>query len=162
MVNEQRLVEEFLELVQIDSETKYERDIADVLKAKFEALGLHVIEDDTTAQTGHGAGNLICTLPATKEGVDPIYFTSHMDTVVPGKGVKPSIQDGYIVTDGTTILGADDKAGLAAMFEAIRVLKEKQIAHGTIQFIITVGEESGLVGAKALDPSLIQAKFGYA
>ncbi|AXM90602.1 hypothetical protein CI793_03440 [Anoxybacillus ayderensis] len=162
MVNEQRLVDEFLELVQIDSETKYERDIADVLKAKFEALGLHVIEDDTTAQTGHGAGNLICTLPATKEGVDPIYFTSHMDTVVPGKGVKPSIQDGYIVTDGTTILGADDKAGLAAMFEAIRVLKEKQIAHGTIQFIITVGEESGLVGAKALDPSLIQAKFGYA
>lgn len=162
MVNKQRLVEEFLELVQIDSETKYERNIANVLKAKFEALGLHVIEDDTTAQTGHGAGNLICTLPATKEGVDPIYFTSHMDTVVPGKGVKPSIQDGYIVTDGTTILGADDKAGLAAMFEAIRVLKEKQIAHGTIQFIITVGEESGLVGAKALDPSLIQAKFGYA
>ncbi|MGG3841512.1 M20/M25/M40 family metallo-hydrolase [Anoxybacillus kestanbolensis] len=162
MVNEQRLVEEFLELVQIDSETKYEREIADVLKGKFEALGLHVIEDDTTAQTGHGAGNLICTLPATKEGVDPIYFTSHMDTVVPGKGVKPSIQDGYIVTDGTTILGADDKAGLAAMFEAIRMLKEKQIPHGLIQFIITVGEESGLVGAKALDPSLIQAKFGYA
>lgn len=162
MVNKQRLVEEFLELVQIDSETKYEREIADVLKAKFEALGLHVIEDDTTAQTGHGAGNLICTLPATKEGVDPIYFTSHMDTVVPGKGVKPSIQDGYIVTDGTTILGADDKAGLAAMFEAIRMLKEKQIPHGLIQFIITVGEESGLVGAKALDPSLIQAKFGYA
>ena len=162
MVNKQRLVEEFLELVQIDSETKYEREIADVLKAKFEALGLHVIEDDTTAQTGHGAGNLICTLPATKEGVDPIYFTSHMDTVVPGKGVKPSIQDGYIVTDGTTILGADDKAGLAAMFEAIRMLKEKQIPHGLIQFIITVGEESGLVGAKALDRSLIQAKFGYA
>ncbi|TXK87170.1 M20/M25/M40 family metallo-hydrolase, partial [Parageobacillus sp. SY1] len=129
---------------------------------KFEALGLHVIEDDAAAKTGHGAGNLICTLEATKEGVDPIYFTSHMDTVVPGKGVKPSIQDGYVVTDGTTILGADDKAGLAAMFEAIRVLKEQNIPHGTIQFIITVGEESGLVGAKALDPSLIQAKFGYA
>ena len=162
MINEQRLVNEFLELVQIDSETKHERHIADVLKAKFEALGLHVVEDDTTAQTGHGAGNLICTLPATKEGVDPIYFTSHMDTVVPGKGVKPSIQGRYIVTDGTTILGADDKAGLAAMFEAIRVLKEQHIAHGLIQFVITVGEESGLVGAKALDRSLIQAKFGYA
>ncbi|GIW50580.1 MAG: hypothetical protein KatS3mg080_1191 [Anoxybacillus sp.] len=75
MVNEQRLVEEFLELVQIDSETKYERDIADVLKAKFEALGLHVIEDDTTAQTGHGAGNLICTLPRQKKG--SIRFTLH-------------------------------------------------------------------------------------
>lgn len=150
MVNEQRLVDEFLELVQIDSETKHERDIAKVLKQKFEALGLDVIEDDAAAKTGHGAGNLICTLAATKDGVDPIYFTSHMDTVVPGKGVKPSIQDGYVVTDGTTILGADDKAGLAAMLEAIRVLKEQNIPHGVIQFIITVGEESGLVGAKAL------------
>ncbi|WPZ17305.1 tripeptidase T [Geobacillus subterraneus] len=162
MVNEQRLVGEFLELVQIDSETKHEGEIAKVLKQKFEALGLEVIEDDAAAKTGHGAGNLICTLAATKDGVDPIYFTSHMDTVVPGKGVKPSIQDGYVVTDGTTILGADDKAGLAAMLEAIRVLKEQNIPHGVIQFIITVGEESGLVGAKALDPSLIQAKYGYA
>jgi tripeptide aminopeptidase len=85
-----------------------------------------------------------------------------MDTVVPGKDIKPSIKDGYVVTDGTTILGADDKAGLAVMLEVIRVLKEQAISHGTIQFIITVGEESGLVGAKALDPSLLVAKYGYA
>lgn len=162
MINQDRLVNEFLELVQVDSETKYETEIAKVLKEKFTALGVHVVEDDTTSQTGHGAGNLICTLEATKNDVDPIYFTSHMDTVVPGKGIKPSIKDGYIVSDGTTILGADDKAGLAAMFEAIRVLKENQIPHGTIEFIITVGEESGLVGAKALDRSMITAKYGYA
>jgi tripeptide aminopeptidase len=162
MVNHERLLNEFLELVQIDSETKYETEIAKVLKQKFTELGVEVFEDDTTAVTGHGAGNLICTLAATKEGVDPIYFTSHMDTVVPAKGVKPSIQDGYVVTDGTTILGADDKAGLAVMLEVVRVLKEQNIAHGMIQFIITVGEESGLVGAKALDSSLLKAKYGYA
>ena len=69
--------------MQIDSETKYEAEIAKVLKEKFTDLGLDVFEDDTTAVTGHGAGNLICTLAATKEGVDTIYFTSHMDTVVP-------------------------------------------------------------------------------
>lgn len=151
-----------MELVQIDSETKYEAQIAKVLKKKFTELGVDVYEDDTTAQTGHGAGNLICTLQGTKDGVDPIYFTSHMDTVVPGKSIKPSIKDGYVVTDGTTILGADDKAGLAVMLETVRVLKERNIPHGTIQFIITVGEESGLVGAKALDSSLVKAKFGYA
>lgn len=162
MINQDRIVNEFLELVQVDSETKYEAEIAKVLKGKFTSLGLKVVEDDTTAVTGHGAGNLICTLEGTKAGADPIYFTSHMDTVVPGKGIKPSIQDGYIVTDGTTILGADDKAGLAAMLEAVRVLKEQNIEHGTVQFIITVGEESGLNGAKALDPSLLTAKFGYA
>jgi tripeptide aminopeptidase len=162
MINEQRLLDEFLELVQIDSETKFETEIAKVLKQKFTALGVEVFEDDTTAQTGHGAGNLICTLPGTTDNIDTIYFTCHMDTVVPGKGIKPSIQDGYVVTDGTTILGADDKAGLAVIFEVIRVLKEQNLPHGTIQFVITVGEESGLVGAKAIDPTLLKAKFGYA
>lgn len=157
-----RLVEEFIELVQVSSETKYEAEISAVLQKKFKALGLNVMEDHAKEVTGHGAGNLICTLPASKEGFDPIYFTSHMDTVVPGKGIKPVIEDGYIKTDGTTILGADDKAGIAAMLEAIKVIKENNKEHGQVQFIITVGEESGLVGAKALKPELVEAKYGYA
>lgn len=161
MVNEKRLVNEFIELVQIDSESKNEKNIARVLNEKFLKLGLNVIEDDSAKKTGHGAGNLICTLTGTKN-VDPIYFTSHMDTVVPGKGIHPIIEDGYIKSDGTTILGADDKAGLAAMLEAIKIIKENNLPHGDIQFIITVGEEAGLVGAKALDPTLITAKYGFA
>ncbi|WP_163969934.1 M20/M25/M40 family metallo-hydrolase [Oceanobacillus halotolerans] len=161
-VNEERLTKEFFELVQIDSETKYEREIADVLKQKMTDLGLEVVEDNSQEETGHGAGNLICTLPGTKTNVEPIYFTSHMDTVVPGKGVNPSVENGYIVSDGSTILGADDKAGLAAILEMIRILKEEEMEHGDIQFVITVGEESGLVGAKALDASLLKAKYGYA
>lgn len=162
MINEQRIVDEFLELVQIDSESKNEAKIASVLKQKFQALGVEVFEDDTKSKTGYGAGNLICTLQGTREDVDIIYFTSHMDTVVPGNNVKPSIEGGYIVTDKTTILGADDKAGLAAMLEAIKVLKEENIEYGTVQFIITVGEETGLIGAMALDPSHLKAKYGYA
>lgn len=161
MVNKERLVQEFLELVQVDSETKYEEEISALLKEKFQSLGLEVYEDGAKEKTGHGSGNLICTLKGNKEGT-PIYFTSHMDTVTPGNGVKPSIQDGYVVTDGTTILGADDKAGLSVMFEAIRVLQEQNIAHGTIQFIITVGEESGLVGAKQLEKERIIAQYGFA
>lgn len=163
MINHERLLNEFLELVQIDSETKEEAEIAKVLKQKFSDLGVEVFEDDTMGETGHGAGNLICTLKGNKEGVDTIYFTSHMDTVVPAKGVKPTLKDdGYIYSDGTTILGADDKAGLATMLESVRVLNENNISHGDIQFIITAGEESGLVGAKALDSSLVKAKYGFA
>ncbi|WP_221565443.1 M20/M25/M40 family metallo-hydrolase [Alkalihalobacillus sp. TS-13] len=162
MINQDRIVEEFLELVQIDSETKHEEEISKVLKQKFSDSGLEVFEDDAKDKTGHGAGNLICTLPATNDKADSIYFTSHMDTVLPGKGVKPSIEDGYIKSDGTTILGADDKTGLAAMFEAIKVLKEQNIPHGKIQFVITVGEESGLVGAKELDPAHVDAQYGFA
>ncbi|MEC3885241.1 M20/M25/M40 family metallo-hydrolase [Halobacillus litoralis] len=161
-INKERLLNEFLELVQIDSETTQEAEIAKVLKKKFQDLGLEVLEDDAASVTGHGANNLICNLEGSKKDAEPIYFTSHMDTVVPGNGVKPSVEDGYIVTDGTTILGADDKAGVAAILEAIRSLQEQNVEHGDLQFVITVGEESGLVGAKALDASMLKAKYGYA
>ncbi|MDF2556434.1 MAG: hypothetical protein K0R71_262 [Bacillales bacterium] len=162
MINSERLLNEFLELVQIDSETMHERAIADALKIKFSQLGLNVIEDESAALTGHGAGNLICNLKGSKEGVEPILLTCHMDTVAPGFGVKPIIKDGVVYSDGTTILGADDKAGIAAMLESIKVLKENNLPYGDIQFIITVGEEIGLVGSRHMDPKYLNAKFGYA
>ncbi|MHD0397642.1 M20/M25/M40 family metallo-hydrolase [Staphylococcus simulans] len=165
MINEQRLLETFLELVQIDSETGHEETIQPILKEKFENLGLTVKEDHAGEQPDLGANNLICTLAATENQnkTQNIYFTSHMDTVAPGLGVKPIVKDdGYIYSDGTTVLGADDKAGIAALLELIQVLQANQIPHGQIQFVITVGEESGLLGAKALNPELLDAQFGYA
>lgn len=164
MIDTQRLVHEFLELVQIDSETRNERLIADVLANKFKLHGLEVAEDDSASRSGHGAGNLIALLPAT-EGVNApkLFFTCHMDTVVPGRGIKPVIgEDGWIRSSGDTILGADDKAGVAALLELIRVLREQEIPHGQIQFVITAGEESGLMGARAMDASLLDADLGYA
>lgn len=162
-MNKERLLETFFELVQIDSETKNERVIADFLIHKLKELGFEVIEDDSAERSGHGAGNLIASMKGTVPKADPIYFTCHMDTVVPGKGIKPELrEDGYIYSDGTTILGADDKAGIAALFEMIRVIKEENKPHGDLQFIITAGEESGLAGAKEMDPSLITSKYGYA
>ncbi|PZE22024.1 M20/M25/M40 family metallo-hydrolase [Paenibacillus xerothermodurans] len=164
MIQENRLVQEFIELVQVDSETGHEQEISRVLKQKFTELGLKVEEDDAAAKTGHGSGNLICTLAATTDRQVPrLFFTSHMDTVTPGKGIKPQIGDDKVIrSDGTTILGSDDKAGLAAMFEAIRVLKEQNIEHGLIQFVITVGEEAGLKGSRAMDAKWLQADYGYA
>lgn len=160
-VNEQRLIDQFFKLIQIDSETKNEYNIAQYLKEKFQTLGLKVSEDDSKEKTGHGSGNLICDLEGD-EKADPIFFTAHMDTVTPGKNIKPTIKNGYVVSDGSTILGADDKAGLAALIEFIHLLKENNVPHGPIQIIITVGEESGLVGSKNLNPALIKAKYGYA
>lgn len=160
MINQDRLLQEFLELVQIDSETKNEANIAKVLKQKLADLGFTVEEDDAAAKTGHGANNLIATLPGNANG-PTILFSSHMDTVVPGNGVKPSVKDGYIVSDGTTILGADDKAGIAAILEGIRTAVEKNLPRPTIQVIFTVGEESGLVGSRAMDSSLLKAEMGF-
>lgn len=160
-VNEKRLIHQFFELVQIDSETKNEYKIAKYLKEKFQTLGLKVKEDDSKEKTGHGAGNLICDLEGD-EKYDSIFFTAHMDTVTPGQNIKPILKNGYVVSDGSTILGADDKAGLAALIEFIHLLNENNVHHGPIQIIITVGEESGLVGSKHLNPTLIKAKYGYA
>ncbi|WP_318627132.1 tripeptidase T [Paenibacillus polymyxa] len=159
-----RIVQEFMELVQVDSETRNEQEISRVLKEKFNALGLEVMEDDSRERTGHGSGNLIVTWKA--EGVEQapkLFFTCHMDTVTPGKGIKPQLgEDGWIRSDGSTILGSDDKAGVAALFEAIRVVREQNIPHGQIQFVITAGEESGLMGARAMKPDVLDSDFGYA
>lgn len=165
MINKDRVIESFLELIQIDSETRNERQIADVLKKKFTALGLTVTEDDSAGRTGHGAGNLIAVLPAHGDGGKgvPLLFTCHMDTVMPGQGIKPIVsEDGWIQSDGTTILGADDKAGIAVLLEVIQSLKEQQLAHGQLQFVITVGEEMALTGSRAMDPKLLEGKYGFA
>lgn len=161
-INKERIIHEFMELVQIDSETKFETNIANILKQKFTSLGLEVLEDNAKNKTDHRANNLICNLKGNLDDVDTVFFTAHMDTVTPGKNIKPKVENDYIVSDGTTILGADDKAGIAVLLETVRALKENNIQHGDIQFVITVGEESGLAGAKAIDTSLLTAKYGYA
>ncbi|WP_414050223.1 M20/M25/M40 family metallo-hydrolase [Macrococcus animalis] len=160
-MNEQRLIDTFIELVSIDSESGNEREIANHLKTLYTDLGFEVTEDDTQTQTGFGAGNLIMKLKGSTDQ-DTILLSCHMDTVTPGNGIKPIITDNVIHTDGTTILGADDKAGIAAMIEAIRTIKEENIAHGDIEVVISVGEESHLIGANVLDGSHFAAKFGYA
>lgn len=166
VINKDRVIAQFLELVQIDSETKHERQIADMLKAKFTELGLEVVEDDSASRTGHAAGNLIATLKASGEtgsSAAPFLFTCHMDTVAPGNGIKPIVgEDGWIRSDGTTILGSDDKAGVAALLEVIQVLRENNLPHGQIQFVITVGEESALTGSRAMDAGQLDAKYGFA
>lgn len=156
-----RLVDTFIELVKIDSETGNERAICNHLLSVFESLGLEVFEDDTQQSTGFGAGNLFATLKGDSS-IEPILFSCHMDTVTPGKGIEPIITDNVIHTDGSTILGADDKAGVAVMIELIRHLQENNIQHGDIQFVISVGEESHLVGASAMNPEHLKANYGFA
>ena len=165
MIKQQRVIDQFMELVQIDSETKNEQNISKVLKEQFTDLGLHVYEDDTMEHKPDMAPETSSLPGKLKElkGLHRSFSQCHMDTVTPGQGIKPELgEDGWIRSDGTTILGADDKAGIAALFEAIRVIQENKIPHGKIQFVITVGEESGLVGARAMNPKDIDAEFGYA
>lgn len=163
MINEKRLLDEFFELIKIDSETGYERKIADTLLKKLKEIGVDdLYEDDVAEKIGHEAGNIFAFMKGNVPGAECILFNSHMDTVTPGVNIKASIVDGWVVSDGSTILGADDKSGVSALLEALRVIKEKNLPHGDIQIIFTTGEERGLMGARALDPKALKATLGFA
>ncbi|MGL4730744.1 MAG: M20/M25/M40 family metallo-hydrolase [Clostridium sp.] len=160
MINRDRIVNEFLKYVQIDSETKNEKEFAEFIFNELKSLGLEVEMDDAGSKVGSNAGNVIAKLKGTKD-VEPILFSCHMDTVSPGNGIKPIIKDDVIYSDGTTILGGDNKAGIAAIVEAIRVMKENNIEHGPIEIAFSIYEEGGLFGSKNLDYAKLDAKIAF-
>ncbi len=159
-VNQQRLVDEFLELVKIDSKPKDERLIADAVISKMNDLGFEVSEDDAGEKIGGTAGNVIGVLEGQKDA-PALLFCAHLDRVHPGLGIKPQIKDGVITSDGTTILAADDVAGIVAILEAVRVIQEQKIPHGRLEILFTVAEEGGLFGAKSVDADRFKAKAGF-
>ena len=162
MINEQRVLETFLELVKIDSESRQERQVVDYIKQMLTDMGFDPIEDQANGRTEVGAGNIILTIPGTITTDKKLLFTAHVDTVFPGKGIEPVIREGYVYSAGNTILGSDDKAGVAAIIELLHVIKEQNLPHGDLQVVLTVGEESGLLGAKYVDQSLLQSNMGIA
>lgn len=159
MVNEQRLVDLFMDLVKIDSETRKERLMANRLKVELEKLGLEVHEDNSGEKIGGTAGNLIGILKGNTDA-PTLMLSAHMDRVSPGEGIEPVLENGIISSKGETILAADDLAGVAAIIEAIQILQEDNIEHGDVKILFTVAEEGGLNGSKNVNPDEIQADFG--
>lgn len=161
MINRERVFAEFMELVQVDCPSLGEREIGDLLTKRLEEIGCTVVEDKAGEKLGGNCGNLIATFPGNTDA-PVILLAAHMDCVEPCRGVKPRRDGDKIVSDGTTILGADDKAGVTAILETLRVLKEKSIPHGTVQVVFAVAEEGGVNGSKNLSKEELKADFGYA
>ena len=159
-LNLKRMKAHFLEIVQIDSLSKKERAVALVLQKQLEEIGARVTYDDAGEAIGGEIGNMIARLPATAPERPPLLLSAHMDTVVPGEGIKPICDGDIIRSDGTTILGGDDKSGIAIIMEVLRTLTENKIPHGEIEVVLTVCEEYGLVGVKHLDISQLNSKSG--
>ena len=161
-INRQRLASTFMDMVRIDSPSREEREIAQWIRDKFERLpGCRAEFDSSSEQTGSQCGNLLIRIDGEKDAPS-LFFNAHMDTVEPGRGIKPVFDGNIFRTDGSTILGSDDKAAIAIMLEVISCLRESGEPHGPLEIILTVCEEIGLLGAKALDPSMITARAGYA
>jgi tripeptide aminopeptidase len=145
-----RMIKQFMEMVRIDSESGNEAQFIDYLLAEFKKLGGDARKDTY--------GNLVARFSAKKsEKKDPILLSCHADTVMPGRGIKPKIKKGIICSSGDTILGADGKAGIAEMLEAMRTAKVRP----PVEVAISRQEEVGLLGVKNLDFEFFSAKHGF-
>ena len=91
----------------------------------------------------------------------PLLFAAHMDTVEPGENIKVIIEREVIKSAGNTILGADDKAAIAALVESIDIIRENNLTCPPLEILLTVGEEQGLMGAKKFDYSKLKAQIGF-
>lgn len=147
----ERLVNIFMEMVRIDSESGEEQEFISYLKDLFtrEFQAECAIDD---------YGSLIVNIPAKNSArKEPVFFSVHADTVKPGKGIEPTLDKGIIRSLGDTILGADDKAGIAELVEAIRTADR----YPPLEIVVSREEEIGLVGAKHLDVSSLKSKMGF-
>jgi len=148
--NTERMVAQFMEMVRIDSESGNEARMMEYLLEAIPAAGGEAELDSY--------GNLIARFPAVGcEGRDPILLSCHADTVKPGVGIEPIDDGGVIRSKGETILGADDKAGIAEVLEALRVAEIRP----PIEFAVSRQEEVGLLGVKNLDYGKLTAKRGF-
>jgi len=161
MINRKRLAETFKFLVQIDSVSKEEGVIANEIKKILESLGAETFVDNAGDKIGGNSGNLIAKFKGNTQA-PPLLLNAHMDTVEPGRGVTAVLENGTFTSDGTTILGADDKSAIAILLETLNILKENNLRYGPLELVFTVCEEIGLQGAKHLDLSAVTATYGFA
>jgi tripeptide aminopeptidase len=159
--NTDRLVRTFLDLVQIDSPSKEEAEVAEYLTKVLKPLGVEIWQDETARKISGNCGNLHVRMKGSVPNAPAILFSAHLDTVMPGRGVKPRMENGIIHSDGTTVLGADDKSGVAVVVELLRTVYEQKIPCGPIEVIFDVAEEIGLLGAREIDFSALKAKCAF-
>lgn len=160
MINQERLKNFLIELIKIDSLSRKERDVAMRLKREMEELGAEVVIDDAGEKVGGNVGNLIAHFSGNRPQARPLLLSAHMDTVVPGEGIVPILDGDILRTDGRTVLGGDDKSGVAIICEVLRVVKENRLPCSDIDVVFTICEEAGLIGAKCLDVSKLRARTG--
>ena len=152
----------FLELAAIPSPPGDERAVADVVGRYLRDLALDVEEDDAGPRVGASAGNLLCRVPPRGNGGGaPVFLCAHLDTVPPAGRIEPVVEDGVVRNAAGTILGADNKAAVAVMLHATRVLVGEGRPHAGVELLFTPKEEVGLLGAFAFDHTKLTARVGY-
>ena len=141
-----KLKELFLQLISIDAISGNEKPVAGFIVKFLTDLGLQPYIDDSVSITGCNSGNVICPVG----GGGDFVLLSHMDTARSTNGVKPVFLDDRITSDGTTVLGVDDRAGIAAILFAVRRALTEKIAIRPFTLAFTTCEETTLLGSQSL------------
>ncbi len=161
MINQNRLLKLFTELVEIDNPSRRERAMCDKIREKLNELGIDSYEDNTGAKIGGNAGNLYAYIDGT-QNLPPLLLSAHMDSVEPATGKKAFFHpDGTITADSSTVLGADDLSGIVAILEALAVLKENNIPHRPLEVLFDVSEETYCTGIQQFDFTRIRSRETY-
>ena len=162
-LNADRLSRTFITLCEIDSPAKGEGNLSLFLQDLFRGSGAdHIFEDGSSRLTGSDCGNLVVRFAGSRAEADPLFFNCHLDVIPPCAGVKVRRVGDLFTSSGNTVLGADDKAGIAILIEVLHALREEKIPFPPVELLFTTCEEIGLLGAKAFDPLTLAATYGYA
>jgi len=154
------VLDNFLTLINIPSEAGEEQEIITYIVKRLKQHTRFIKINTLKENKNKNYGNVIAKIKGNPK-LKPIMFCAHLDTVSPSKNINPQILNNIIKTDGTTILGADDKAGVAAILTLLRLIHKDKLTTCPIELVFTIGEEIGLVGAKNLDFSQIDSKIGF-
>lgn len=171
-IDRERLITEFVSLISIDSKSFHEKKMADYLKHRLADLGFTVSEDDAGERLGGSCGNIYGYWKGAEDNTGeagvtpgtgaPLLFCCHMDTVEPCLGKKAVFEeDGTIKSGGETILGADDCSGIAAILEALTVIRDQNLSHRPIEVLFTVAEEVHCKGGSCFDFSSLRSGEAY-
>jgi tripeptide aminopeptidase len=159
----ERLIQLFTQLAMIDGVSLAEGDISRAVSSRLRQGGLRVVEDDAGARLRGTAGNLLCFPPDFHPERPAIMLTAHLDTVLPTTNLKPIVTAERISSDGTTILGGDNRLGVSILTSLLLTLTEIHFPHRNFFVAFTVAEEIGLRGATAIDltPYSVQSAFVF-
>ena len=176
-----KILERFLRYVKIWTEsdgaaadngvfpsTQRQFDLARLLESELTAFGLEEVQvTDDCYVYGYLPASHVVSEPVEGPSADSILLLAHMDTVdeVTGKDVKPVLSqegdDTIIHSDGTTLLGGDDKAGVSAIMECLEYLiSHPELQHCPLEVIFSPDEETGH-GMDKVPLNLIKSKFAY-
>jgi tripeptide aminopeptidase len=159
----ERLIQLFTKFAAIDGVALAERTIAQSVTVLLRAAGIRVVEDDAAIKLGGTAGNLLCFPPDFHPDHPAVMLTAHLDTVLPTLNLKPIVTAEKISSDGTTILGGDNRLGVSILAYLLQALSEIHLHQKNFFVAFTVAEEVGLRGATAIDltPYNVQSAFVF-